>query len=216
MKNHVPIYEIFEVINTAHLSSLCRGSKEPAADLRKWLVDNRNNMSPECATFLNELGVTKKGFAMSLKKWFSQYHHRQSFVRAHDGKDDIDWLKSFGGQWQEMGGVFYFQSEGEKCFDDQEVRQAHKVGVISVVEKDSDSGCKFVLEALVAGKAKLNAILSLLDKCGIPIADIAADKSQTIVSITITSPGESEFNRVVKEAELPQYASQLLKKQRRS
>lgn len=210
MKKHTPITEVFEVINTAHLSSLSHGSKEPATDLRKWLIDNRTNMSPECATFLNELGVKKKGFALALKQWFSQYHQRQCFIREHEGKPPIDWLSSFGEKWSAKGGVFYFQSDGEKSFTDEEVRQAHKIGVVSVSECSNDGG-NIHLEVLVGSKAKLQPVLKLLDQCALPIEKMSAGAQNSVMHIELQPPTVSELNRVVSETALPHYASILLK-----
>ncbi len=206
MKPHPPIKEIFDAVNTAHLSSLISPSPEPAADIRKWLVANRKYMSPECVSLLNELGVTKKGFALALKRWFSQYQLRQNFIKKHDDKPDEEWLKTFGIQWQHKGGVFNFYDGTEIEFTSEEIRQAHKMGVITAIKKEGG----FELEVLVSSKQKLNPIVQLLDQCAIPIVKLTPGGKLSVVHVLLESPTKSEFNQLVKTLDLPLYAQKLI------
>ena len=209
-RTQAPIVEIFEVIDNAYLSGLVNGSSQPTADVRKWLAANRKSMSQECATFFNELGVKKKGFALALKQWLLQYQERQSFIQHHEGKADDAWLASFGQKWHAQGGVFYFQDEGEKAFEDDEVRRAHQVGVVCVAQvAKAESECH-CLEVLVANRSQLNAVLKLLDRCALPVVSVNAGEEKSVINIVISSPTQSEFNQIIRQTQLPIFGNVLL------
>lgn len=209
-RTQAPIVEIFEVIDNAYLSGLVNGSSQPTADVRKWLAANRKSMSQECATFFNELGVKNKGFALALKQWLVQYQARQSFIQTHESKSDKEWLASFGKKWIAQGGVFYFQSDGEKKFEGDEVRRAHKVGVVSVAPEKDNPQNQHSLEVLVANKTQLNAVLKLLDRCALPVVSVNAGEERSVINIVLSSPTHSTFNKIIKQTPIPVFGNVLL------
>ncbi|MBT79426.1 MAG: hypothetical protein CL587_03445 [Alteromonadaceae bacterium] len=213
MRKPIPISEIFDLINTAHLSSLMAGSREPAVDIRKWLLANRSEMSPECAQFLNHLGLKKKGFSLALKRWVSQFKERQRFIQAQADNQDHQWLLAFGEKWKEMGGVFFTESGEDRHFTEEEIKKTARAGAITLLNEAHEDGLFInVLEVMVSNVAKLNPIYSLLDRCGLPIVNITTANNKTVVHIAIGSPSASEFNLHIQQCQLPQFADALLDK----
>lgn len=205
MRHTSVIPEIFSLLDTALLSALSNNCKDRAASARKWLIANKNNISPESYRLLNSFGLQKKGFNIYLKKWLTQYADRRAFILGCEGVTDDDWVLKMGHAWEAAGGVFFINNKDDgRILSRNVIKAAQKKGVITLLSKVDDD-VHFTFEIAVSAERQYHDIIAHFDKCAIPIIKNSRDKNGTTLLLT-SSPHNSHLNKLIVETPLPYYA----------
>lgn len=205
MKQTNIIPEVFSKLDTALLSAQMNASKDVAGDARRWLLENKSELSQGAYRMLVDLGVKKKGFNLTLKKWFKQYQKRREFILDNTDSSDKEWCLAMGKEWLLSGGVFFDKEGDDIALSADEMKGAFRKGMLTLLNESTDSYTN-VIEVAVGSPQKFNAVLSLMDRCALPIGQIKRVKERNVTYLVLTSPNESLFNAMIAKTELPAYA----------
>ena len=99
------------VLDTAYLSSLLNDHETIPVLFRTWLLKNRHKMSSNEYQFLCGLGLKKKSFINSLKRWIIEIDNRKRAIDENMGSPIESWLEFAGEQIVNHGGIFILESK---------------------------------------------------------------------------------------------------------